>query len=91
MLSKASYFFDQNQFNSAKQIERKGQGLLCAKMYLGIFIQQDITVSPKVHDEILKLEDERDIVIRTGGKTGHTQESVIIFPLIFLSLGIKFL
>ena len=44
-------------------------------------------MSPKVHDEILKLEDERDIVIRTGGKTGHTQESVIIFPLIFLSLG----
>lgn len=41
-------------------------------------ILQDITVSPKIHEEILRLENERDIVIRTGGKSGQTQEEVVI-------------
>jgi len=38
--------------------------------YLGL---ENITVSPKLHEEICQLEKEYDIVIRTGGQTGHTQ------------------
>eukprot|EP00794_Sanderia_malayensis_P005720 gene5720-6420_t len=39
--------------------------------FLGL---EDITVSPKVHEEIIQLQEIRDIVIMTGGRTGHTAE-----------------
>ena len=38
-------------------------------------------MSHKIHEEICQLEIERDIVIRTGGQTGHTQK-VVIFSFI---------
>lgn len=43
---------------------------------------QDITVSPKIYDEIKEIEKEKGVTIITGGIGGYKRPKVCISPLL---------
>lgn len=43
---------------------------------------QDITVSPKIYDEIKEIEKEKGVTIVTGGIGGYKRPKVSTLPLV---------